>query len=243
VLQTILMPLVRTTEPSRITIEGGTHNKGAPPFDFLAKTFLPLLRRMGADVTVSLVRPGFFPAGGGSIVVDVRPGAAPGRLDLVERGDVTARRGRVLVSRIPTHVGEREAAALRVGLGWSVGEVVVESITDSHGPGNAALVEVECGHVTEVFSGFGERGVRAETVAAIVAAECLDWIESGVPVGPHLADQLLLPMALGAGGSFRTGPLTLHATTNAEVIREFLGADITTTEEPGGAVRVDVSPR
>jgi RNA 3'-terminal phosphate cyclase (ATP) len=47
VLQTILPALMTASEPSSITIEGGTHNQAAPPFDLLAKTFLPVIERMG----------------------------------------------------------------------------------------------------------------------------------------------------------------------------------------------------
>src|SRR5262249_21779317 len=50
VLQTILPALLRANAPSRLTLEGGTHNPFAPPFNFLTKAFLPLIRRMGARV-------------------------------------------------------------------------------------------------------------------------------------------------------------------------------------------------
>ena len=63
VLQTILPALVIAAGPSTLILEGGTHNPLAPPFDFLAKTFLPLLNQMGPRVAVELERHGFFPAG------------------------------------------------------------------------------------------------------------------------------------------------------------------------------------
>ena len=46
VLQTILLPLALARKPSRIVIEGGTHNPLAPPFDFLEHAYVPLLNRM-----------------------------------------------------------------------------------------------------------------------------------------------------------------------------------------------------
>src|SRR5260370_7763340 len=45
VFQTILPALMLGSEPSRIVIEGGTHNTAAPPFDFLARTFVPFFAR------------------------------------------------------------------------------------------------------------------------------------------------------------------------------------------------------
>ena len=65
VFQTILPALMLAAKPSRIVIEGGTHNIAAPPFDFLARTFVPLLERMGPKVQLQFERYGFYPAGGG----------------------------------------------------------------------------------------------------------------------------------------------------------------------------------
>jgi RNA 3'-terminal phosphate cyclase (ATP) len=94
------------------------------------------------------------------------------------------------------------------------------------------MVEIETEHHTEVFTGFGEVDVRAEGVATKVAQEARAYIASGVPVGRHLADQLLIPMALAGAGRFRTGPLSRHTTTNLEVIRQFLDVHIDLVEEP-----------
>ena len=103
------------------------------------------------------------------------------------------------------------------------------SVTTSEaslGPGNVVGIEIVREHVTEWFSAVGERGVTAEKVAARAAEEAMPYLTHDVPVGPHLADQLLLPMALAGRGSFVAGPLTLHAETNIDVIRRFLDVPI-----------------
>src|SRR5215468_12768281 len=58
VLQTILPPLLTATGPSTLTLEGGTHNPHAPPFDFLAQAFLPQIRRMGVGRKLGSSAPG-----------------------------------------------------------------------------------------------------------------------------------------------------------------------------------------
>jgi RNA 3'-terminal phosphate cyclase (ATP) len=88
VLQTVLPPLLVARGPSTLILEGGTHNPYAPPFDFLAKAFLPLVARMGPRVEAVLERPGFYPAGGGCIRVRVEPAPRLERLDLLERGEI-----------------------------------------------------------------------------------------------------------------------------------------------------------
>ena len=99
---------------------------------------------------------------------------------------------------------------------------------------------IEAEHVTEVFTGFGERGRPAEEVAkaAVEGAKC--WIEADVPVDEHLADQLLIPLALAGGGSFRTTRPSLHTTTNAEVIQRFLPVNIRMEQESEQAWRINV---
>ena len=89
VLQTILPALLRAREPSLVTLEGGTHNSHAPPFEFLSESFLPLLRKMGAKIEATLIRPGFYPKGGGRMTVKVEPSEL-GALELEERVERSA---------------------------------------------------------------------------------------------------------------------------------------------------------
>ena len=242
VLQTILLPLVIARARSSLTLEGGTHNPAAPPFEFLAEAFLPLLRRMGADVDARLERAGFYPAGGGRMTVDVTDRGSLASLHLVQRGRTLRRRARALVSRLSRQIADRELAVIRSRLGWDGDELEVVMLSEGMaGPGNVVLLSLESEHVVEVFTGFGEIGVRAEAVAERVAQEARRYLAADVPVGPHLADQLLLPMALAGGGAFRTVPLSRHASTNLEVIGQFLGTSIDVT--PVGDTAVDVIVR
>jgi RNA 3'-terminal phosphate cyclase (ATP) len=226
VLQTILPPLLVASGPSRLVIEGGTHNPQAPPFHFIERVYLPLLRQMGPRVSVRLDRHGFFPAGGGRFRVTVEPVPDLSPLDLGERGDIKRRRARALIARLPTHVAERELKVVKQSLGWDRAELEVVEVRDSAGPGNALMLEIESAHATELITAFGRRGVPAEKVAGEAVAEAQRYLESGAPVGEHLADQLLLPLAIAGGGSFATLPLTPHARTNLEVLRSFLALEV-----------------
>ena len=242
VLQTILLPLVIARARSSLTLEGGTHNPAAPPFEFLAEAFLPLLRRMGADVDARLERAGFYPAGGGRMTIDVTDRGSLASLHLVQRGRTLRRRARALVSRLSRQIADRELAVIRSRLGWDGDELEVVMLSEGMaGPGNVVLLSLESEHVVEVFTGFGEIGVRAEAVAERVAQEARRYLAADVPVGPHLADQLLLPPAPAGGGAFRTVPLSRHASTNLEVIGQFLGTSIDVT--PVGDTAVDVIVR
>lgn len=241
VLQTVLPPLMRAEGPSVVTLEGGTHNAFAPPFDFLQKSFLPLVNRTGPHVTAELERYGFYPPGGGRFHVYIEPAARPRRLDIGEAGRTLARRAVALVVKLPPAIGERELAVVRERLGFADDELRVEESRNALSPGNVVMIEVESEQLTALFTSVGERGLRAEVVAERAADEAARYFEHGAPVDEHLADQLLIPLALGAGGSYTTGPPSLHTTTNVEVIKKFLDVDITLEELGGGVWRVGVA--
>ena len=240
VLQTVLPPLLTAPGITTLTLEGGTHNPLAPPFDFLARSFAPMIRSMGPKLDLELRRPGFFPAGGGQFQARIEPVKQLTPIALLERGDIRQRRARVIASRLPENMAKRELAAIRARLGFQNDECAVEAVTNSPSPGNAVIIEAESEHVTAVFSSFGDRGRLPEKVALEAAEMAAAWLDAGVPVDEHLADQLLIPMALAGGGSFRTTEPSLHSTTNAAIIQRFLPVEITFTQEAEKVWRVVV---
>ncbi len=230
VLQTVLPALLMTVGESQLILEGGTHNPLAPSFDFLETVFLPLLNRMGANISAKLDRPGFYPAGGGKMRVTVVSSGTLAPLELMERGNVISQYARVLLSELPAHIGERELKIVKQRLDWPSRHLRLEEVNNPVGPGNALTLTIASEQITEVFAGFGECGVRAETVAERVVTEAQAYLDAGVPVGSHLADQLLIPCALAGGGRFRTLAPTLHTTTNIEILKHFLDIDAQITQ-------------
>lgn len=230
VLQAVLPPLMIAGAPSLLIFEGGTHNVHAPPFEFIQKTFLPLVNRMGPNVSVELERYGFYPPGGGRFNVYIEPAARLRRLELLERGPIISERARALVVNLPEHIAERELQIVSRQMGWTLDQLTLDSSRNAHSGGNVLTLEIESEHLTEVCTGIGERGVRAETIASRTIQEARRYLDNGAPVGEHLADQLLIPFALAGGGAYTTGPLSRHTTTNIEVIRKFLSVEIETTQ-------------
>jgi RNA 3'-terminal phosphate cyclase (ATP) len=222
VLQTVLPALLTATEPSNLTLEGGTHNPFAPPVDFLEKAFVPLINRMGPSVKVTLARAGFYPAGGGRFQVEIQPAPRLAPFSLLERGEARRRLASAIVAGLPAAIAKRELEKIEKRLGWTGDQLQIRQLPEAWGPGNVVVLEIESDHVTEVFTGFGMKGVTAEAVADHVVDDVRRYLADGAPVGEHLADQLLLPLALAGGGTFKTQALTKHATTNIEIIRQFI---------------------
>jgi RNA 3'-terminal phosphate cyclase (ATP) len=227
VSQTLLPALVCAASPSCLLLTGGTHNPMAPPFDFLQLAFLPVLKSMGANIQATLKRPGFYPVGGGILEVAIRPVSHLTSLSLLERGHPLDISAIAILANLPLHIAQRELEVLHEALSLDRQRLHIRQ-TEAQGQGNALLVIVKSEHITEVFSSMGEHGVRAETVAARLAPTVLRYLRAEVPVGLHLADQLLLPMALFGGGAFITLSPDPHTLTNIEVLRRFLDIDILT---------------
>jgi RNA 3'-terminal phosphate cyclase (ATP) len=243
VLQTLLPPLILADGPSRLVLEGGTHNIHAPPFDFLERAFLPILNRMGPRVSARLARPGFYPAGGGCIEVEIEPVAALQRIDLPERGEVRRVEARALVAALPGEIAVRELATVEKVLGWPDEARRIVQLPERFGPGNILMLEAECEHLTELVSGFGKLGVPAQILAEKASKRMAGFLASGAAAGPHLADQLLLPMALAGGGSFTTVRPTAHSRTGAQVIGRFLDMPIRFLEREGEPTVVEIGYR
>jgi RNA 3''-phosphate cyclase len=230
VLQSVLPALSMADGPSTLELQGGTHNPFAPPFDFLEKAFLRILNRMGPTVQARLERYGFYPKGGGKISITIHPAKSLQALQLDRPGEIRSRSATAVIAGLPCHIAERELGVIGRVLNWSEQFLHLREEAPETGPGNALIIEIECEHVTEVFSAFGQRGVRAEVVARQAAHAARRYLKVGVPVGEYLADQLLLPLALAGGGSFNTLRPTLHTQTNIEVIANFLDVKIVMEE-------------
>lgn len=235
VLQTVLPALLSFGEAAHLRLEGGTHNPYAPPFDFLERVFAPVLERMGASLRFELERPGFYPAGGGAFTVDVAACSGLRPIEIMERGAVLSRKATALVAHLPGEIAKRELSVVERDLAWSEDELQIRQVKDSSGPGNVLLLEVETEHARELCAGFGERGVKAETVAKRAVGELCRYLDCGMPVGVRLADQLMVPFALARGGAFRTLPLSNHSRTNLDVIRKFLPVTIEVEENDDAA--------
>lgn len=225
VLQTVLMPLALTDAPSRIRLEGGTHNMQAPPFDFLDRCFIPIVNRMGPKVEMTLHRHGFYPLGAGVAEVAITP--SPLRpLECTERGALRKHSATALIAGIPGEIAKREIDVAKKALDWPEEYFAVLQLPDEQGPGNVLLLEAEYENVTEIVAGFGRVGVRAEHLAKTAAQRLLGYMASTAFAGPYLADQLILPFAL-VGGTFTTVKPSNHTRTAAAMVERFVERRVT----------------
>lgn len=241
VVQTLAVPAIASHVELRATIRGGTHNPMAPPFEFLERIYIPQLQAMGADLSIALDEHGFVGsdrAGAlGQLTLTIGAGGALRPVELLDAGELVGTTATAVLSRLPTHIAERELAVVRE----RIPEPLACEVREIRGgaAANLLLLDLQREHARELVTGYGEKGLRAEVVAERACREAAAWLAAGVPVGEHLADQLLLPMAVAGGGRFRCAPLSLHATTNIDTIRLFLDVPIR-VDLDGDAILVTV---
>ncbi|HZY87249.1 MAG TPA: RNA 3'-terminal phosphate cyclase, partial [Gemmataceae bacterium] len=243
VLHTLYLPLaLRGEVPSELTLTGGTHVSTSPCYHFLDVTWRRYLEACGLRARLRMVRPGFYPRGGGVVEAFVQPCPRLHGLRLRERGPVRAT-GFSAVAGLDVSIAKRQARRAAYRLGQQGVKATFREETWEGGPGTVLAVELDTAPAPTLFFALGARGKPAERVADEAVDQAVAYLEAGPAlVDEHSADQLVLPLALAEGPSeYTTARVTTHLTTNVAVIRRFIERDIVCEGEEGGPGRVRIT--
>ena len=219
--------------PSRVSVEvvGGTDNPLAPPVDYVIHVLKPTVAKMGYNFEVNLLRRGFYPKGGGIVRASITPVPKLMPIRLEEQGEVKVVKGISYSSRLPDHIARRmaDSASKLLRKAGLEAEIELEALEPGH---PKCALNPGCGIVlwAETTSGavlgsdnLGEIGKPAEKVGEEAARKLLEEIESGATVDRHLADQLIVYMALAEGESvIKVNELTMHTLTCIELSKKLL---------------------
>ena len=248
VLQTLIPPLLLAGGASRLTLSGGTHVPFSPSWHYLAEVFAPALLRLGARTELTLDACGFYPKGGGMVRCRIYPCSAFSPLSLEDRGELLRIDGVSAVGNLPRSIAERQARAalsrIEDALGTAVPMELSSSAVPAFGPGTFIFIRGEYQHAVSGCTALGARGKPAELVGEEAADEFLCHHASGMPVDPHLADQLVLYLAQAKGPSvLAASRLTGHLETNLQVTGYFLELDFRITGRRDGPGTVVIVPK
>jgi len=227
-----------------VTLKGGTHVPFSPPFDYFDDVFLPALEAMGVYVAARLDSAGFYPHGGGVAHIESEGASALAPLSLATRGPCERIELRAVIANLREDIAHRELRAAREELAKAGYHGVHHSISRlrSPAPGTVLFVLAEAAHSVAGFTSLGRRGKRAETVGIEAAREAAVYLDSEAAVDRHLADQLVLYMALARGRSvLTTEQVTSHLLTNIQVVSRFLDVQFEVEGELGapGTIAVE----
>jgi RNA 3'-terminal phosphate cyclase (ATP) len=225
ILQTVLLPLSLAKGESRLTLRGGTHVSWSPAFDYIKRVYLPTLSQVGLKSKANIRKWGWYPLGGGEVKVTIQGSAdyALAALDRRQRGSLVRVRGLSASSNLPKHIRVRqEKAALQALRSNGINARIDVVDAPSKGQGTVVFVWAEFEKSVAGFTSLGKRGKPAEQVAEEVCEKLLGFVQGSSAFDRHLADQLLLPLALAEGTSrFTTETVTQHLLTNAWAINQF----------------------
>ncbi len=237
ILQTVLWPLVFAKDTSHITFKGGTHVPFAPCSHYLSEVFLPVMASIGLKYKYRMLQAGYYPTGGGELHLQIEPVESLEPIDLTNSVGKPAVEIVSAVSNLPVSIAERQlhqavtrCKELKLVVNGKVMEI------PSPGKGTVLFIKSKSDGAVAGVQSLGEIRRSAERVADDACDELQAYIESGCAVDKHLADQLIIPMALTKGSSkFSTCEITQHLLTNIEVVKKFLPVRFNVNGELGGA--------
>ena len=87
VLQTLMIPAVMADKDFIFEITGGSHVPWSPTTGYFRHVFCEFLGKMGASVESETLSYGFYPKGGGKIIVMVKPSSLLIPVSLTSRGN------------------------------------------------------------------------------------------------------------------------------------------------------------
>jgi len=224
-LQALLPVMIASGKPCDAAVIGGTDVRMAPPLDYFREVLLALLSRMGARVRLQVRRRGYYPRGGGEVLVSVSPSPLrPTALDAP--GALQSLSGLAHVANLPEHIAARmRASALERLASVRVTPDIACRVLgpdDAIGQGGAIVVWARAGGTVLGAGQVAERGVRAEALGEAAGGELGADLAAGAAVDVHAADQLLVYFALADGGALTTRSVSLHARTCIWLIEQFL---------------------
>ncbi|QLH84098.1 RNA 3'-terminal phosphate cyclase [Halosimplex pelagicum] len=236
-----LLPLAAAIdEPVSVTATGGTDVAWSPPLAYYRAVKLPLLRQFGLAAAVELDRTGFYPAGGGRATLRLWPSElSPVGLDGPLEPTAARVYSKAATDLADAEVAERQADAATDAL-RGLGIETVEHRTAyvaSDSPGSALVVRLdgapmgtdgsasgsaEPGRRRPLagFDAYGAPGKPVEEVASEVTDQVRRFRGGGAAVDAHLADQLLVFLAV-AGGRVAIPGVSDHVATNRALLETF----------------------
>jgi RNA 3'-terminal phosphate cyclase (ATP) len=248
-LQAIIPALAVASGDSQVSATGGTHNPMAPCFEYLRDVFGLLASAAGLQAYFELKRPGFYPAGGGKVLMQVQGLASPDQLEavrLTSRGELKRIEGiSAAGGGLPNHIAHRQCAQVLARLGAAGHRATVEQVHwDSDSPGTVVFLRAVFARTVAGFFSLGQRGKPAERVADEAADQLLAFLASPGVVDAHAADQLITILALCPRESrLVTERITDHLLTNAQVVRQLLGRNVSVEGAVGQPGMVSVQGR
>lgn len=228
-LQVALPCCLFAATDTELELHGGTNTDMAPQIDYTTEVYRPNLEKFGATFDMSLIRRGYFPKGGGKVLINIRPVNELKPVTLLDRGEIRSIHGWSFVAGVlPIRIAEQMASAASEKLKRFVDNVEIEvykedkEIARDNGAGIILVAETSTGCILG-SSDLMKRGEQASVTGTRAAESLIKSLDEGACLDQYCQDQLIILMALANGTSrIRVGEVTLHTKTAIHVIQKFV---------------------
>jgi RNA 3'-phosphate cyclase len=223
VLQAVLLAARRNKERLTIDIVGGTNVMLAPPIDSYELVLFPLMKKMGINAQLNIIERGFYPIGGGHVVVTLDPIGKIKPLELNSLGKLENIKVRCFTQHLSDRIGREmtDACVNALGNEYDLEVEVQKCIGNSVGTGLVLVANYENGKLSSNV--LSARGHSVEQSGIDAAKDLIQVMSDGSTIDVHTADQLLPYMAMAEGkSSFVVSRISKHLLSQMDTLESFL---------------------
>ncbi|XP_013083897.2 RNA 3'-terminal phosphate cyclase-like isoform X1 [Biomphalaria glabrata] len=244
-IQVALPCLLYSSDVCTLHLQGGTNCDMAPQIDYLTLVFKPMAEKFGLNFDVDIKRRGYFPKGGGEVILKSQPVKCLVGVEITQPGELFQVYSRSFVAgNLPEHLSKKVSQSISRAIKQNIPAAAVEIKQESmkevsaigSGLGTIVLAETTTGCLL-AGSALGKPRTPAEEAGTAAVKELMEAIDSKGCVDQYLQDQIILLMALAEGQSkVLSGPLTLHTRTAIHIVQLMTQARFTLTEQENKTV-------
>ncbi len=232
-LQTLLPICLKAKEPIKIIVKGGTDVQYAPPIKYFQHIFAYYMRKIGIDTKINVKKYGFYPKGGGEILLEFDPKKSDLKpINIQQRGILQ----RIDIHSIASETLEKANVAERQITGFmkNIGKLYTPLVKNKfieYVPTSSVGSVVHChAHFEKAKLGaswLGKPGLKAEHVGMQAAQALIMQIKQRAPLDEYMEDQIIPYMALSTmkykkPSIISISHMTKHTETNIWTTKQFL---------------------
>jgi RNA 3'-terminal phosphate cyclase (ATP) len=228
-LMTALPICIFAEAPVRLHVtKGGTDVSHSPTINYLRNVFLPALKQMGLEATITVHKYGYYPKGMGEVTMTVKPPSTLQPIQLNNFGKLKSVKGvSVCTFLADKKVAKRQANAAHNYLSEKGYATDIQVVNDQSNPfqkGSSIVLWAETDtNATVGADAIGQLKKTSEAVGTEAAEKLHAELSVTSTVDMHVADMLIPYMALAEGtSSFLAREVSEHLETNIWLAEKML---------------------
>lgn len=220
----------------RLRAFGGTDVSFAPTAHYMQFITLHYLKKMKANLSLTIISRGYYPKGNGIITLSSEPSFPLKPLNCADPGTLNSITCYAHCAGMPAKVAKDAALITKNTLKEKIGSFEWRQrieVSPERKQTIGAGLDLFAKYTNSVIgsNSVSSYQTKPEALSSTATKTILNEISRMAALDPHCLDQLIPFMALAEGKSTVTAKLTSHAKTNILITEKFLGVKFKTSEE------------